>query len=174
MPKNVHAYASAPSASIKNEYRKVFSAFAATPSARIPHGPAHRNEAERMRLPMGRRDFFGAGFQLLKPASNRPCQWRLPSIADEPPGGTLSRHGPFQLPPGSVQRGYFSRWPHRSALRACPFGETVKVVFCTDGASWNPARRTSADARRRSRQEFARGGELHFAIYAFDVSFLAD
>ena len=63
------------------------------------------DEAERVRLRMGRSDFFGAGFQLLKPARNRADRWRLPSIADEPPGGALNRRGPFRLPPGLVQHG---------------------------------------------------------------------
>jgi hypothetical protein len=33
------------------------------------------------------------------------------------------------------------------AGQLCPSLGIVKVVFYTDGASWNPARRTSADAR---------------------------
>src|SRR5580692_12965733 len=63
------------------------------------------DEAERVRLRMGRSDFFGAGFQLLKPARNRADRWRLPSVADEPPGGAPSRRERFQLPPGSDQHG---------------------------------------------------------------------
>jgi hypothetical protein len=63
-----------------------------------------------VRLRMGRRDFFGEGFQLLNPPSNRACQWRLPSIADELPGGALNRHGPSPLLPGSRQ---LSSWVYR-------------------------------------------------------------
>ena len=71
---------------------------------RAHHLFVDRNEAQRMRLRMGRRDFSGAGLQLLKPARNRSCQWRLPSIANEPPGDALSRHAPFPLLPASRER----------------------------------------------------------------------
>jgi hypothetical protein len=48
------------------------------------------DEAENVRLRAGRREFFGAGFELLKPAPNQACQHRIPSRAREPPVAALN------------------------------------------------------------------------------------
>jgi hypothetical protein len=113
----LHGVFTAPSA-LRRNIGNCFPAPAASPSAGGPLAPvAGRGAstcqwpsrtcsppccpqkcAERMLLRTSRRDFFGAGLQPLKPARNRASQWRLPSKADEPPGGALSRRGPVRPP----------------------------------------------------------------------------